>query len=84
MEAQAEAPGHGIDRGGVALCLAPAQAVIEVRDLERDAEALPGREQQVGKTGRVGAPGDGGDDPRALRDEPVAGGVRQEFREQRR
>jgi hypothetical protein len=58
VETQAEAPCHCFDGGGVAPGLATAQLVIEVGDLEGDAETLPGREQQVNQAGRVGAAGD--------------------------
>ena len=84
VEAQAEAPRQRRDGGGIALRLAPAQPVVEVGEFQGDAETLPGREQQVRQAGRVGAAGDRGNDPRTRRDEPVAGDVAQEFREQRR
>jgi hypothetical protein len=58
VEAQAQAPCQRFDGGGVALRSAPAQLVVEVGDLEGDAETLPGREQQVNQAGRVGAAGD--------------------------
>jgi hypothetical protein len=58
VEAQTEASCQRFDGGGVAFGSSPAQLVIEVGDLEGDAETLPGREQQVSQAGRVGAAGD--------------------------
>jgi len=82
LHAQAEAPGQRLDGGGVAVRLAAAQPVVDMGELEVDAEKLPAREQQVRQTGRVGAAGDGDDDPRARRDEPVTRNEEQEVREQ--
>ena len=81
VEAQAEAARDPRRRGRVALCGGAAQPVVEVRHVDIDPEPPARGQQQVEQAGGVGAAGEGGEDARPGREQPVPGRVGEERRQ---
>jgi hypothetical protein len=83
VKAQPEVARRALSRRGVAIRGAPAQAVVEVGDLDLDAEPPACTEQQMEEAGRVRPAGKGRDHAGAGRKQRVPRGVGEERRQQR-